>query len=62
MYYHEQSVAEVAKIIGIPENTVKTRMFYGRKRLCELLAAAGVERARAAVTVAGAKDTLRRKH
>ncbi len=62
VYYHQQSVAEVAKIIGIPENTVKTRMFYGRKRLCELLAAAGVERARAAETVGGAKDALRRKH
>ena len=47
VYYHERSVEEVAKIIGIPENTVKTRMFYGRKRLGQLLAAAGVERARA---------------
>jgi RNA polymerase sigma-70 factor, ECF subfamily len=44
VYYHEKSVEEVARIVGIPANTVKTRMFYGRKRLAELLKAAGVER------------------
>jgi RNA polymerase sigma-70 factor (ECF subfamily) len=44
VYYHEKSVEEVAKIVGIPENTVKPRMFYARKRLAELLKAAGVER------------------
>src|ERR1700724_3365521 len=44
VYYHEKSVEEVAEIVGIPENTVKTRMFYARKRLAELLQAAGVER------------------
>jgi RNA polymerase sigma-70 factor (ECF subfamily) len=44
VYYHEKSIEEVAEIVGIPENTVKTRMFYARKRLAELLKAAGVER------------------
>jgi RNA polymerase sigma-70 factor (ECF subfamily) len=44
VYYHEKSVEEVAQIVGIPENTVKTRMFYARKRLAELLRAAGIER------------------
>ena len=44
VYYHEKSVEEVAEIVGIPENTVKTRMFYARKRLSELLKAAGVDR------------------
>jgi len=44
VYYHEKSVEEVAQIVGIPENTVKTRMFYGRKKLAELLKAAGMER------------------
>ncbi|MFL6797671.1 MAG: sigma-70 family RNA polymerase sigma factor [Xanthobacteraceae bacterium] len=44
VYYHEKSVEEVAGIVGIPENTVKTRMFYARKRLAELLRAAGIER------------------
>jgi RNA polymerase sigma-70 factor, ECF subfamily len=44
VYYHEKSVEEVAEIVKIPENTVKTRMFYARKRLSELLKAAGVDR------------------
>lgn len=44
VYYHEMSVAEVSSIVGIPESTVKTRMFYARKRLSELLKAAGVDR------------------
>lgn len=44
VYYHEKSVEEVAEIVGIPENTVKTRMFYARKKLSELLKAAGVDR------------------
>ena len=44
VYYHEKSVGEVAEIVGIPQNTVKTRMFYARKRLAELLKAAGIER------------------
>jgi RNA polymerase sigma-70 factor, ECF subfamily len=44
VYYHEKSVEEVAGIVGIPANTVKTRMFYARKRLSELLKAAGVDR------------------
>ena len=44
VYYHEKSVEEVAEIVGIPGNTVKTRMFYARKRLSELLKAAGVDR------------------
>jgi RNA polymerase sigma-70 factor (ECF subfamily) len=44
VYYHEKSVGEVAEIVGIPENTVKTRMFYARKRLAELLKEAGIER------------------
>ena len=44
VYYHEKSVEEMAEIVGIPENTVKTRMFYARKKLAELLKAAGIER------------------
>jgi RNA polymerase sigma-70 factor, ECF subfamily len=30
VYYHEKSVNEAAEIVGIPANTVKTRMFYAR--------------------------------
>jgi RNA polymerase sigma-70 factor, ECF subfamily len=44
VYYHEKSVEDVAEIVGIPENTVKTRLFYARKKLAELLEAAGIER------------------
>ena len=46
VYYHEQSVDEVSTILGVPAATVKTRMFYARKRLAELVKAAGIERAR----------------
>jgi RNA polymerase sigma-70 factor (ECF subfamily) len=34
----------VSNIVGIPESTVKTRMFYARKRMSELLKTAGVDR------------------
>jgi RNA polymerase sigma-70 factor (ECF subfamily) len=44
VYYHEKSVEEVAEILAIPAATVKTRMFYARKKLSELLKAAGIDR------------------
>ncbi len=44
VYYHEKSVEEVAGIVGIPEATVKTRMFYARKKLSELLREQGIDR------------------
>jgi RNA polymerase sigma-70 factor (ECF subfamily) len=44
VYYHEKSIEEVAEIVGIPEATVKTRMFYARKKLSGLLKAAGLDR------------------
>jgi RNA polymerase sigma-70 factor (ECF subfamily) len=44
VYYHEKSVEEVAGIVGIPEATVKTRMFYARKKLSELLKKQGIDR------------------
>ena len=44
VYYHEKSVAEVSSIVGIPEATVKTRMFYARKKLSELLKEHGIDR------------------
>lgn len=42
-YREELSVEEIAGVAGCPVNTVKTRMFYARKRLKTLLAEAGVE-------------------
>jgi RNA polymerase sigma-70 factor (ECF subfamily) len=44
VYYHEKSVEEVAAIVDIPEATVKTRMFYARKKLSELLKEQGIDR------------------
>jgi RNA polymerase sigma-70 factor, ECF subfamily len=44
VYYHEKSVDEVAEIVGIPAATVKTRMFYARKKLSELLTSRGIDR------------------
>jgi RNA polymerase sigma-70 factor, ECF subfamily len=44
IYYQEQSVADVAQIVGVPENTVKTRAFQARKRIAKLMAARGIER------------------
>jgi RNA polymerase sigma-70 factor (ECF subfamily) len=44
VYYHEKSVEEVAEITGIPEATVKTRMFYARKKMSELLKEQGIDR------------------
>ncbi|HEY6255260.1 MAG TPA: sigma-70 family RNA polymerase sigma factor [Xanthobacteraceae bacterium] len=44
VYYQGMAIAEVARIVGIPESTVKTRMFHARKQLADLLTAAGLER------------------
>ena len=40
VYYHGRSARDAAEIIGIPEATVKTRMFYARRKLAEMLQAA----------------------
>ena len=40
VYYHGKSVKEVAEIVGSNEATVKTRMFYARKKLAEMVARA----------------------
>ena len=37
VYYHEKSIDECAEVLGIPAATVKTRMFYARKKLAELV-------------------------
>jgi RNA polymerase sigma-70 factor (ECF subfamily) len=37
VYYREKSIDECAQILGIPAATVKTRMFYARKKLAELV-------------------------
>jgi RNA polymerase sigma-70 factor, ECF subfamily len=40
VYYHEKSVDEAAEILAIPAATVKTRMFYARKKLAVQVQAA----------------------
>ena len=45
VYYQEQPIEAAARIVGIPLNTVKTRLFYARKQLAALLAEAGLDRA-----------------
>ena len=44
IYYHGQSIAEAARIVGVPENTVKTRAFHARKRVAQLMAVRGIDR------------------
>jgi RNA polymerase sigma-70 factor (ECF subfamily) len=40
VYYHGKAVTEVAEIVGIKEATVKTRMFYARRKLAQLVSTA----------------------
>jgi RNA polymerase sigma-70 factor (ECF subfamily) len=42
VYFHEKTIEEIAEVLSIPANTVKTRMFYARKCLAELLAERGM--------------------
>jgi RNA polymerase sigma-70 factor, ECF subfamily len=39
VYYHSKSVDEVAQTLDVPAATVKTRMFYARKKLATLVEA-----------------------
>ena len=43
VYYHEKSIEDVARIVGIPANTVKTRMHHARNRMAKLLKGTGIE-------------------
>jgi RNA polymerase sigma-70 factor (ECF subfamily) len=43
VYYHDKSVDEVARILDASPNTIKTRMFYGRTKMMELLNQAGID-------------------
>jgi RNA polymerase sigma-70 factor (ECF subfamily) len=45
IYYQGKSIREVAKIVNIPENTVKTRASAARKLLAKRLSAAGIAEA-----------------
>jgi RNA polymerase sigma-70 factor (ECF subfamily) len=41
VYYHEKSIEEIAEIVGVPKNAVKTRAFHARKKLGDLFDTAG---------------------
>jgi RNA polymerase sigma-70 factor, ECF subfamily len=43
VYYHDKSIVEVAQIVGVPENTAKTRIFHARSRMAKLLQQAGID-------------------
>lgn len=36
-YFHDMAYGEIAEVVGCPQETVKTRMFYARRRLRLLL-------------------------
>jgi RNA polymerase sigma-70 factor (ECF subfamily) len=44
IYYHGRTLEEVAQIVGAPLSTIKTRMFYARRRMEKLLAGAGLDK------------------
>jgi RNA polymerase sigma-70 factor (ECF subfamily) len=44
VYYQEKPIKEIAAILEVPENTVKTRVFHARKKLSELMSKAGIDR------------------
>ena len=40
VYFHGKSIKEVSEIVGVAAATVKTRMFYARKKLADVVAIA----------------------
>jgi RNA polymerase sigma-70 factor (ECF subfamily) len=41
-YFQELSIKEIAVMLRISENTVKTRMFYARQKMKKILQGAGI--------------------
>jgi RNA polymerase sigma-70 factor (ECF subfamily) len=42
VYYHHKTIDEIAAIMRVPRNAVKSRMFYARQKLAELLGVGGI--------------------
>ena len=58
VYYHEKSVQEAADILGVPGNTVKTRMFHARTQKALRAARSPRRRGRAVVAMDSATSSL----
>jgi RNA polymerase sigma-70 factor, ECF subfamily len=43
VFYHEMDYKEVAEVLRVPVNTVKTRVFYAKEAMKEILRAKGVQ-------------------
>jgi RNA polymerase sigma-70 factor (ECF subfamily) len=43
VYYHERSIDEAARIVGVSKNTIKSRMMHARRQMGKLLSAACVD-------------------
>ena len=56
-YYRENSVAEISGIVGIPQATVKSRIFYARKQLARILVEAGFDAEAARRDAVGCSQT-----
>jgi RNA polymerase sigma-70 factor, ECF subfamily len=44
VYYQGKKIGEAAQLLHVPLNTIKSRMFYARTHMADLLAEAGVDR------------------
>jgi RNA polymerase sigma-70 factor, ECF subfamily len=49
IYYRGKKIEEVARSVGVPVNTIKTRLHHARNRMAQLLAEAGIDRTWAAI-------------
>lgn len=49
IYYQGKKVGEAAEFLQVPLNTIKSRMFYARSRMAELLAEVGIDESWAAI-------------
>jgi len=43
VYYHERSIDEAARIVGVSKNTIKSRVMHARIQMAKLLSAASVD-------------------
>ena len=44
VFYHEMSYKEISELLGIPVNTVKTRVYYAKENLKQVFVRMGIEK------------------